>query len=134
MEFNIVGDIVGDYAGWWHYLFTTDTHAPLLIYLGDLIYGTGGALIGWRIQRRFGIPGLLLFVVLLSVYGLLRDLGYATFTHLFAYGRGVIPLIADLLTWATLYLLALLTMRLIAGPANADRLASWPVPFRKQAK
>ncbi len=38
----------------------------------ELEYGIGGCLIGWRIQRRFALGGLLLFLVLLSILGSVR--------------------------------------------------------------
>jgi hypothetical protein len=123
MLFNAVGDVTGYYAGWWHYLFTTAPFAPPLVYIvGDSVYGIGGALIGWRVQRRFGLRGLLIFLALLSTLGSVRDVTYATEAHLFAFGPGVVPILADWLFWATLYLLAQLTMRIVAGPAHADRL------------
>jgi hypothetical protein len=68
--------------------------------------GSGGALIGWRIQRRFGLGELLIFVALLSILGSVRDVAYAAFTHLFTFGTGIVPILADWSAWATLYLVA----------------------------
>jgi hypothetical protein len=39
-----------------------------------------------------------------------------------SFAPGPLPLLADALCWATLIPLALLVMRLVAGPASADRL------------
>lgn len=132
---NTAWDIAAHYAGWWHFPFTTDTHAPLLFYVvQDLPWGVGGTLIGWRITRRFGIRGLLIFLVLLSVLGSMRDFANAASAHLIVFGTGIVPVLADWSCWATLFLLAQLTLRVIAGPASADQLASWSLHLGKPAK
>jgi hypothetical protein len=121
---NVACDIIGYYAGWWHYLFTEDTHAPWLVYAGaGSFYGVAVALIGWRINRRFKVRGLIIFLFLLSMFGAIRDFAYASLTHLLAFGHGIVPIIADWSAWATLFLVTQLVMRSIAGPANTDQLA-----------
>ena len=121
---NVGCDIIAYYIGWWHYPFTEDTHAPWLFYAGaGLFYGAAVALIGWRINRRFKVRGLIIFLFLLSMFGAIRDFAYASVTHLLVFGHGIVPIIADWSAWATLFLVTQLVMRLIAGPANTDQLA-----------
>lgn len=135
MVANAVWDIAGYYAGWWHYLFTTAPYAPPLVYLtSGAVYGIGSALIGWRIQRRFGLGGLLIFLAALSTLGSVRDVVYAAKTPLFAFGSGVVPILADWSAWATLYLLTQLVMRGVSGPAHTDQLARKPWRGRRQIK
>jgi len=118
---NITWDIAAYSAGWWHYPFTTDPYAPLWVYVAqDSQYGAGVALIGWRIQRRFGMRGLLIFLLLFSGVGTIRDNAYAAFTHVIVFGPGVTPLLADWACWITLLLLAQLTMRMLAGPSHVE--------------
>jgi hypothetical protein len=124
LALNVACDIIAYYAGWWHYPFTEESHAPWLFYLGaGLLYGTAVALIGWRINRRFKVRGLLIFLLLLSMFGAIRDFAYASVTNLLVFGYGIVPIITDWSAWATLFLMTQLVMRLIAGPANTDQLA-----------
>jgi hypothetical protein len=122
--FAALNVMIAYYAGWWQYPVTEDIHAPWLFYAGaGLFYGAAVALIGWRINRRFRVYGLLIFILLMSILGAIRDFSYASSTNLLVFGTGIMPVIADWSAWAMLFLLTQLVMRLIAGPAKTDRLA-----------
>lgn len=86
------------------------------------------SLIGWRIDRRFGLRGVLIFLACIAVYGLLRDfLGTravsASGFHLLVLSPGLLTVVADALCWVGCVVLAMLVMRLVAGTAQADRLS-----------
>jgi hypothetical protein len=123
---NALWDVAGYYAGWWHYPFTTTPTASLPLYLaGGLFYGAAVGLIGWRVTRRFGLRGVLVFLVLFTIYGMARDFGGAAATHhaYLIFGAGLAPVVADGASWLIDEALALGLMRLVAGPAASDPLA-----------
>src|SRR5260370_457591 len=68
------------------------------------------------IRGHFGRRGLVIFLAIFVVYG----------NNIIVFGAGVAPVIGDALCWATMAILAQGVMRLIAGPAKADRLARSP--------
>jgi hypothetical protein len=123
---NALWDLIAYYTGWWHYPFASSPYAPWSLYLAaGLFYGGGTALIGWRVQRRFGLHGLLVFLALFTLYGSLRDFGGAAATHnaYLIFGAGVVPVVADAASWFLDAALAQALMRLVAGPAASDGLA-----------
>jgi hypothetical protein len=99
---NLIWDIVAYHTGWWHYPFTTAPYAALPLYLADgLFYGAAVGLIGWRVTRRSGRRGLLVFVALFTLYGMVRDFGGAAATHnaYLIFGAGLVPVLADGASW-----------------------------------
>lgn len=107
---NIVCDVVAFALGFWHYPFTTHAYAPLWAYIAqDTVWGMAVAMIGWRVQQRFGVKGLVLFVVALSGAGAGRDFAYATVTHVIVFGPGTAPIAADWVCWLILLSIAQLT-------------------------
>jgi hypothetical protein len=129
---NMVLDSVAFYLGLWHYPFTHSAYGPLGFYIAaGLFYGAGMALIGWRINRRFGRRGVLIFLSCFAVYGPLRDyLGTAAASasgiHFLVFAPGPLAVLADALCWVGCVGIALAVMRLVAGPARVDRLARQP--------
>src|SRR5215469_8319041 len=77
---NLLADLVAFSLGLWHYASTHPAYAPLWFYVtAGLAYGAVASLLGWRIDRRFGRRGVLIFLACVAAYGLLRDfLGTAT--------------------------------------------------------
>jgi hypothetical protein len=74
---HIAWDRLASYTGWWQ--FTIGRHAPLYFYLGSFAWGACSALLGRRVQRRFGQHGLGIYLVGLGVLGKANDhLGMAT--------------------------------------------------------
>jgi hypothetical protein len=122
---HISWDTLADAAGWWRYPFTTEAHAPLLWYMGRVFWGATSALIGWRIQRRWSLRGLIIFLVAVGVLGTVSDFARAAAAsaNLIVFGAGIMPVLADTVCSATNSLMAQVGMRLLAGPAPADRLA-----------
>ena len=129
---NLVLDSAAFSLGLWRYPFTHAAFGPLGFYLAaGLFYGAGMALIGWRIDRRFGRRGVLIFLACFAVYGPLRDyLGSAAASaaglQFIVFAPGPLAVLADALCWVGGVGLALAVMRLFAGPARRDRLARQP--------
>ena len=117
---------IGESAGWWHFAMAWDPWFLTLMCLGTIPCGFI-FLITWRIARRFGGRGLAVVAIVAAVLGPVRDYRYmATFPEWGAYAPGLAPVIAISVTYVILGILGHGTMRLIAGPAPADRLACRP--------
>ena len=116
---------IGENAGWWHMAITWEPHFLTLMCISTIPCGFI-FLITWRIARRFGRRGLAL-VALAAVLGPVRDYRYmATFPQWGAYAPGLAPVFAISAAYVILGILGHGTMRLVAGPALADRLARRP--------
>jgi hypothetical protein len=122
---HISWDMVAHAAGWWRYPFTPESHAPLLWYMGSVFWGATSALIGWRIQRRWGLRGLAIYLVAIGVLGTVSDVAgaAAASSNLIVFGAGFIPILADTVCSGTNAMVAQVAMRLVAGPAKADHVA-----------
>jgi hypothetical protein len=126
---NLVADLVAFRLQLWHYASMHPAYAPPWFYVtAALGYGAVLSLIGWRIARRFGRRGVLIFLACIAAYGLLRDfLGTAAANasgiHLLVLTPGPLTVLADALCWVGCVGIAMLVMRLVAGPAREDRLA-----------
>lgn len=123
----ILVDTIASSLGLWYYPGSTTGYGPLGYYIpGALFYGSGMALIGWRINRRFGINGLFIFVILFGFYGVIRDYVGTALTqssNILVLGSGMVPVIADILAYMAGLTIALIVMWIIAGPAKEDQLA-----------
>ena len=104
---NLLGDMLAYHQGWWHYPFTTASHAPLTFYLATaLFYGAGiMGLVGWWVRRRFGMRGGVILLVVFPLWGLLRDFGgsalYNQAQTMIVWGEGCVPVMADFLLWGS---------------------------------
>jgi hypothetical protein len=117
---------VGERVGLWHIALIWKPFYMLLMLIGfaecAFIY-----LITWRIARRFGGRGLAAAAIVAAVIGPPRDYWYmARFPEWGTYGTGPATIFAVAATYALMVLLGHGVMRLIAGPARADRLARRP--------
>jgi hypothetical protein len=84
-------------------------------------------LITWRIARRFGRRGLSIVGFGVAIIGPPRDYWYMSkFPEWGYYAPGFAPVIAISLAYVTLIMVGHAVMRLVAGPANKDSLASMP--------
>jgi hypothetical protein len=121
----ILTDFIASSLGLWHYPGYTSGIGPIGYYIPTaLFYGAGMALIGWRINRRFGMKGLAVFIILFGLYGSTRDYIYATSSsNVIIFGMGIVHVIADYLAWIGILIIAQIVMWLVAGPAKDDRLA-----------
>jgi hypothetical protein len=117
---------LGERAGWWHFAMSWQPYFLTLMVVGTIPCGFV-FLITWRIARRFGGRGLALVVLAVAVLGPVRDLRYmASFPEWGAYGPGLAPVFAISAAYVILGLLGHVSMRLVSGPAAADRLARRP--------
>ncbi|MBE3040466.1 MAG: hypothetical protein IMZ62_16845 [Chloroflexi bacterium] len=113
--------------GWWHYPSVTTGRAPIAWYIAAaLFYGAALGLVGWRVIRRWDTRGLVVFLVVLALFGVTRDYLYSLTTSLIVFGPGPLPLIVDLFAYASAGALVQLLMVWIAGKPRSDRLARKP--------
>jgi hypothetical protein len=118
---------LGEEVGWWHMAITWAPYFLTLMWLDFALCGWI-FLITWRIARRFGWRGLALVVIVAAVIGPPRDYWYmAKFPEWGAYAPGVAPVVAISVTYVLLGVIGHWAMRLVAGPARADRLARRPL-------
>ena len=117
-------DAIAARLGWWHYPSVTTGSAPLAWYIAAaMLYGAAFGLVGWRVIRRFGRPGLLGFLIVLALFGVARDYAYSRATNVIVFGSGAVPVIADLFAYASAAALVQLVMVWAAGPPASDPLA-----------
>jgi hypothetical protein len=110
--------------GWWRYPSVPGGNAPLAWYIAAaLFYGAALGLVGWRIIRRYGRPGLIVFLVGFALFGVARDYFYSVTAHLIEFGPGVLPYLGDVFAYASAAALVQILMYWIAGPPVSDPLA-----------
>ena len=103
--------------GWWYYTSDDTPYGPLAIYPLLVIAVAFLALIGWRVTRRFGWRGLIVFLVILAVVGTVHDYLIAgSLMGLIVFAPGVFLAIIDAFLWAGLTALAIAVMRRSAAP------------------
>jgi hypothetical protein len=119
---------LGEEAGWWHMVISwDDPYFLAFLWLGSTIACAPIYLVTWRVARRFGWRRLAAVAVVAALIGPPRDYWYMeTFPEWGAYRPGVAPILAIAATYALFVLLGHAVMRLLAGPARADRLARRP--------
>ncbi|MBI3679982.1 MAG: hypothetical protein HY235_06245 [Acidobacteria bacterium] len=116
----------GEQVAWWRMAITWEPYFPALALI-DFALCAFVFLITWRIARRFGWRGLAVAAFVAAVIGPPRDYWYMTrFPEWGAYAPGVAPVLAISATYVLLGILGHGVMRLVAGPARADRLARRP--------
>jgi hypothetical protein len=113
--------------GWWWVPFAPTPYFLTLFYVGLAISLMPIYPVTWRLARRFGWRGLAVFIGIVTLIGPPRDYLYATmFPKWMMFAPGVAPIVADGATYASVVVLGHAVMRLIAGPADEDRLARQP--------
>jgi hypothetical protein len=118
--------VFGERVGLWHMVIPGDPYF-LTMFAIDFILCAFLFLITWRIARRFGPRGLAVVLVFVAIIGPPRD--YAVmrrFPEWGSYAPGLAPILAVSVSYVLFILAGHATMRLIAGPARADRLARRP--------
>jgi hypothetical protein len=112
---------------WWVPILWTPLFVTLF-YLGIVISAAPIYLVTWRLARRFGWRGLTVFIGIVAVIGPPRDyLFAATFPKWMVFAPGVAPIIADSVAYIGIVAIGHAVMRLVAGPARADRLRNTPL-------
>ena len=118
---------LGEAQGWWRVPFASTPYFLPLLYLGFAISCAPIYLVTWRVARRFGWRGLAVFLGAVAVVGPPRDYLYAaTFPEWMVFAPGVAPILADSATYVGIVVVGHAVMRLVAGPADEDRLAGRP--------
>jgi hypothetical protein len=113
--------------GMWRVPLAPALSFRVLFYLGLVISSAPVYMVTWRIARRFGGRGLAIFIAVVAVIGPPRDyLFAATFPKWMVFSRGIAPVLADSVTYIVFVALGHAVMRVVAGPARADRLARTP--------
>jgi hypothetical protein len=119
--------IAGEALGVWRDFLPSAHGLWALFYLGFAISLTPIYLITWRVDRRFGMRGMVVCLIVVGVVGPPRDYLYlATYPEWGAFAPGVAPVLADAATYIGLVLLGHAVMRLVSGPARGSRLARQP--------
>jgi hypothetical protein len=118
--------VLGEARGWWHMPIRWEPYYLLLLWI-DFVVSGFVFLLTWRIARRFGWRGLAVVLVVAALLGPVRDYAYMRqFPEWGAYAQGWAPALAVSAAYVLIGTLGHATMRLIAGPARADRLARRP--------
>jgi len=113
-------------AGWWHFTIKWEPYFLTLLWI-EMVLCAFVFLLTWRIARRFGGRGLVVALVVVAVFGPVRDSWYmARFPEWGSHAPGLAPMLAISATYVILGIVGHGLMRLIAGPAEADRLARRP--------
>jgi hypothetical protein len=121
MLFGLSAIALCEKLGWWH-VPIAPTQYPLYLCLSITLAPI--YLVTWRVARRFGWRGLAVFTGIVTIIGAPRDYMIATwFPKWMVFSPGVAPLLADSATYFGIVVLGHAVMRLVAGPAGADRLA-----------
>ncbi|MEP6922263.1 MAG: hypothetical protein ABI967_14145 [bacterium] len=110
--------------GLWRIPFSSTLYFLPLFYLGLSISLSPVYLVTWRLARRFGLRGLLVFISIVGVIGPPRDyLIAATFPKWMVFAPGIAPVLADAVSYVGMMVLGHAVMSLVAGRASEDRLA-----------
>ena len=126
-----IGSLIGlkaialcEALGWWSVPFPSAKYFVAVFYVGLAITLAPIYLITWRLTRRYGWQGLAVFAAIVAIIGPPRDYLYAlTFPKWMVFSPGIAPMLADSATYVGVVLVGHAVMRLVAGPAHADRLA-----------
>jgi hypothetical protein len=122
--FSVCVTLVPIAMGWRRFVVLQHPNQSLLLlYTIGILYGAIIALVGWRIARRYGWRGLAMLVIIVSIGGPIRERLYLSAAHLEVIAAGMVPWIANTLSWACALAFSYSVMRLMAGPARNDRLA-----------
>jgi hypothetical protein len=116
--------------GFWRYPSVDQPYGPVAIYPLVVVVFTGVALIGWRIMRRFGWAGELIFLATLTTLAVLRDFLVAEkVLGIIVFAPGITTVLVDAAIWIGIVALAQTMMWFVAGPSAADPLGRrlWPI-------
>ena len=108
--------------GLWYYPSDDTGRGPLLMYPSLAFLWAMLALIGWRVVRRFGWRGEVVFLAAVALLFTLRDYAGQEL-GVIVLAPGVTTVLVDIVCWAGQTALTQALMWLVAGPAAADRLA-----------
>jgi hypothetical protein len=125
--FGVGIECLAHVVGWWRYPFVKTAYGPPLMYPVVILLFAALALLGWRVTRRFGWRGQVVFLFAVAVFGTLRDYRVAAWLPEFiVFAPGIGIALVDAACWAGLLALAQAVMRLVAGPVKTDPFARQP--------
>jgi hypothetical protein len=109
--------------GFWRDPSVEEPYGPVALYPLVVVVFAMLTLVGWRIMRRFGWRGWIAFLAILTTLGVLRDFLVAErVLGIIVLAPGIVTVVIDAAIWIGTVALAQAVMRLVAGPAAADRL------------
>ncbi len=112
--------------GWWRFVMPWEPYFLTLSWISVALCAYV-FLITWRVARRFGGRGLAVAALVAAIIGPFRDSAYmAMFPEWGSYAPGLAPMLAISVAYVLLGITGHGVMRLVAGPAEADRLARRP--------
>lgn len=122
--FGMGAIVLGNMSGLWRVpIFRTPIFLTLF-YLGLAISVTPIYLVTWRLTRRYGWRGLVVFTCIVAIIGPPRDYLFATtFPAWMVFAPGVVPILADAAAYIGIVLIGHAVMRLVAGASSKDPLA-----------
>ena len=122
---NVGTDAAAHHFGWWRYPEATTPFGPLLYYVEAGIGCGALAIVAWWLARRFGAAAVVVFVLLLTAYGPIRDAATANATDLieFDYSPLALVVVADALSGFTIPVLVALAVIQSAGNAMSAKPA-----------
>ena len=113
--------------GLWRVPFASTPYFLPLLYLVIVISDAPIYLITWRVARRCGWIGLVVFLAGVAVIGPLRDYQVAAaFPEWMVIAPGIAPALAIAVTYVAIVAVGHGLMRWVAGPARGDLLAPRP--------
>ena len=114
--------------GWWRSTFPETPNPGVLfshpaILLVMPLFGAALLLVSWRVARRFGWLGCILYIILLGANFAVRDRFYWDYLmRVLVATPGIGPIVVDTAFLVSGLGLGHFTMRLVAGPARLDSL------------
>src|ERR1051326_8997015 len=98
--------VAGNELGWWRVPIVWTPYFVGLFYFGLFISVTPIYLVTWRLTRRFGWRGLMIFTGIVTIIGPPRDYLFAvTFPAWMVFAPGLTPVIADGAAYAGIVLI-----------------------------
>jgi hypothetical protein len=114
-------DVAGSRLGLWHYVTASPDHAPWPIYVAAGFLQGAAALIGWRIHRRFGVAGLLLWIGAVAAGATVQDyVAAALGPKVQVIAPGFEPAIGDFIVWTIVTSVTVILMCAFAGAPSRD--------------
>jgi hypothetical protein len=125
--FGMGAIVLGNTLELWRVPIFWTPYFVTLFYLGLAISCSPIYLVTWRLARRFGWRGLVVFTCAVAIIGPPRDYLYAAkYPAWMVFAPGIAPILADAVAYIGIVVIGHAVMRLIAGPSGADRLAQRP--------
>ena len=123
----LVATTAAELNEWWRVPVVQSASDRAVVLAGLVISMTPVYLVTWRVARRFGMRGLAICVGLAAMVGPPRDYAFAAqFPNWIVFSPGMTPVLAVAVTYVLWIALGHGTMRLVAGPADADALRRHP--------